>query len=466
MPAPVVVVGGGVAGLVTARDLAIAGREVVLLEARDRPGGCIGVHEVDGLRLDAGAESYATRSPAVPRLIEELDLAEDVVLPAAGAAWVHGPHGAAPLPRTGALGIPGTPWAADVRRAVGVLGAARAGLDRWLPARVGLGAEPVSLGQLVRARQGRRVLDRLVDPVVTGVHSARPDDVDLGVLPGLRELVLEHGSLAGAVTAMRAAAPAGAAVAGLRGGMNRLVTALWEDSVAQGVDVRTGTRAESLERAGGTWTIGTTAGPVVASQVVVALDNDAAVRLLAPHAPAATAMTGPPNGVVLATLVVDAPVLDQAPRGTGVLVALGAPGVRAKALTHATAKWAWLAQTAGPGRHVLRLSYGWAGRPAGPSAEASPEVAADLGDDLRETALADAATLLGVPLELDQVRGFGRTTWRHGLNPTRPGHGAQVARLRAELTAQPGLHAAGAWLAGTGLAAVVADARRVAASLV
>uniref|UniRef100_UPI0020285150 FAD-dependent oxidoreductase n=1 Tax=Actinotalea sp. C106 TaxID=2908644 RepID=UPI0020285150 len=88
MPAPVVVVGGGVAGLVTARDLAIAGREVVLLEARDRPGGCIGVHEVDGLRLDAGAESYATRSPAVPRLIEELGLAEDVVLPAGGAAWV------------------------------------------------------------------------------------------------------------------------------------------------------------------------------------------------------------------------------------------------------------------------------------------------------------------------------------------------------------------------------------------
>ena len=46
------------------------------------------------------------------------------------------------------------------------------------------------------------------------------------------------------------------------------------------------------------------------------------------------------------------------------LVAPGStPGaVRAKALTHATAKWPWLARrvrdAAGPGWHVVRLSYG------------------------------------------------------------------------------------------------------------
>ena len=61
--------------------------------------------------------------------------------------------------------------------------------------------------------------------------------------------------------------------------------------------------------------------------------------------------------IVLATLVVDSAELDAAPRGTGLLVAPGASGIRAKALTHATAKWAWLAEAAGPHRHVLRLSY-------------------------------------------------------------------------------------------------------------
>ena len=37
--ADVIVVGGGFAGLRAARDLADAGRDVVLLEARDRLGG-------------------------------------------------------------------------------------------------------------------------------------------------------------------------------------------------------------------------------------------------------------------------------------------------------------------------------------------------------------------------------------------------------------------------------------------
>ena len=39
MDADVIVIGGGFAGLVAARDLRAAGRSVVLLEARDRLGG-------------------------------------------------------------------------------------------------------------------------------------------------------------------------------------------------------------------------------------------------------------------------------------------------------------------------------------------------------------------------------------------------------------------------------------------
>ena len=54
---------------------------------------------------------------------------------------------------------------------------------------------------------GKRVLDRLVSPVVGGVHSADPDllDVDM-VAPGLRAGIRQHGSLAAAVAAQRKAA--------------------------------------------------------------------------------------------------------------------------------------------------------------------------------------------------------------------------------------------------------------------
>ncbi|MBX9246134.1 FAD-dependent oxidoreductase, partial [Actinotalea ferrariae] len=121
--ADVVVVGGGVAGLVVARECAAAGHRVVLLEASDRLGGCVAAVEVAGLVLDAGAESFATRSSAVPDLLADLGLADDVALPSPRSAWLQLPERALPLPRTGVLGIPGDPWAADVRRAIGVLGA-------------------------------------------------------------------------------------------------------------------------------------------------------------------------------------------------------------------------------------------------------------------------------------------------------------------------------------------------------
>lgn len=478
----VVVVGGGAAGLVAARDLARAGRHVVVVEATDVVGGALRGHDVAGLRLDAGAESFATRTDAVAGLAAELGL--EVVAPSGARAWVHSAAGSVPLPATGLLGVPARPWAADVRRAVGLAGALRASVDRVLPRRVGLPDGPVSLGALVRVRMGRRVVDRLVTPVVAGVHSTPVDRLDLGAVPGLRDAVVRHGSLAAAVGALRAAAPAGSAVAGIRGGVHRLAEALADDVVAHGGAVLTGTAAEALRLADGGWEVATRSGDVRATlpadAVVVATDAGSARRLLVPVVTGPVPEVPAQNRVDLVTLVLDAPALDRAPRGTGVLVAPGTAGVRAKALTHATAKWPWLAQVS-DGRHVVRLSYGSAvgddGRPGtgpdhGPTssgAGSGPGVTSgaldDAVTDAIRIALADAATLLGTPLEAAQVLGAARVTWRSGLPPRHPGLAAEVERFRAEVATVPGLAVVGAWVAGTGLAAVVPDARRAAGSL-
>ena len=51
-----------------------------------------------------------------------------------------------------------------------------------------LGQTQRSLGELVRARMGKKVLDNLVAPVVSGVYSTHPDMLDIdAVIPGLRE---------------------------------------------------------------------------------------------------------------------------------------------------------------------------------------------------------------------------------------------------------------------------------------
>ena len=466
-PWDAVVVGGGVAGLVAARELALAGLRPLVLEAWRSPGGVVGRHEVDGLALDAGAESFATRGGVVAALADELGLADRVVTPERHGAWVRLPSGAGPLPRTGLLGIPADPWAADVRRTIGLAGSLRAALDRLLPARVGT-ADGTTLGALVRARAGRRVLDRLVRPVVAGVHAAEPDDVAAdAVAPGLLAAVRREGSLARGVTALRALAPAGSAVAGFRGGLHVLVDALAADLAARGGAVRTGAAVRTVTRAGDGFavTLDGPGGPDGAAETLttprLVVATPRAVDLLAGVAPGLTGLTTDPGAdIVLVTLVLDAPALDAAPRGTGVLVARGVAGVRAKALTHATAKWAWLAEAAGPGRHVVRLSYGRAGEDTG-AADALPR---DL-DALTDLALRDAAAVLGVPLRREQVRAAARVRWRQGLPVPSAAHRETVRRVRAAVAEVPGLAVVGAWVSGNGLASVVPDARAAAAAL-
>jgi oxygen-dependent protoporphyrinogen oxidase len=389
------IIGGGIAGLVVALRLAQGGHRVTLLEATDHLGGQLAPQRLSGVDLDAGAESFATRGTAITALITELGLADEIVTPLAAPAWLHRTRGpAVPLPAAGLLGIPADPLASDVVRAIGLVGAWRARLDALLPRPVG--AHSTTLGELVAARMGRAVLDGLVAPVVRGVYSREPDDLPLAVAsPTLLDRMREHGSLAAAVAGLRASAPAGSLVAGLRGGMFRLVDALADACRRNGVDIRTGVGVDEIP----------------------------------PGAVLAAATPGAPLGqpVTVVTLVVRTPLLDRAPRGTGVLVAPGS-GVEARALTHLTAKWQWLAD-AFDGAHAVRLSYD--GAPTDPVAQA----------------LRDASTIFGVALP-DPIDSTVRTWYRPAPEP-----------------GEHDLTRVGEPVAGSGLAAVVAHAEATAAGI-
>jgi protoporphyrinogen/coproporphyrinogen III oxidase len=363
-----------------------------VLEASDRFGGTVAHHRVGGIDLDAGAESFATRGGAVAALARELGLGDDIVQPLDEPAWLQPVEGdPVALPRTGLLGIPGTPLAADVIAVVGTAAALRAQLDAIIPSVWTRSTE--SLGHLVRRRMGRGVLERLVDPVARGVYSSAPDDIPVDRVPGLRAALAKEGSLAAAVRALRDPSAPGAAVAGIRGGVNRLVVELLADLESMDVGLQLGRTVTDLDGLPGT------------------------VVLAAPLQPGGRRVT-------LVTLVVEAPGLDVNPRGTGLLVADGAP-IRARALTHSTAKWPWLRERAG-GNHVLRLSY-----------DEAPGT---------EQALADARRMLGTELALVDA---ATVTWTRAAPQTPP----------------PGVIAVGETVGAPGLAGIVRQAEEAAQQL-
>lgn len=469
----VVVIGGGVSGLVAARECAKVGLRVTVLEASDAFGGVVRSAEVGGLTLDVGAESYATRGGIVRELLDELGLAADIVTPNAAGAWVAGVPGvgAAPLPKGGVLGIPDNPWAPDVRRVIGWAGAWRAYLDRVRPP-LTIGHEH-SLGKLVRSRLGSRVLDRLVAPVTSGVYSARPDDIDVDLAaPGLNAALTRVGSLTGAVADLRARrgnarpadaaasdvsaaaakAPApGGAVEGIAGGMSRLVDALVSQLAERGVDLRTGVRAERLDPRDDGWTVTTSLDehPLAAHAVIVALPEGAARALLSPVVAGLEGGDPVAPVVEVVTLVVHAPALDRAPRGTGVLTVPGS--FTAKALTHSSAKWDWVRDATAPGVHVVRVSFGAQGE--------EPATAALSDSAAAALALSEAAAMLGVELPASTLRASHRARYVQSQPATTIGRSARTAAARGAIRAVAGLGATGAWISGTGLAQVVPDAR-------
>ena len=469
----VAVVGGGVSGLVAALTLAQQGIRVSVFDRDAELGGRISRVRLAGITLDTGAEAFATRGGTVVEYLRRLGLGAEIVYPAPIGSWVIAAGRAVPLPGGGTLGIPSRPLSRGAVRLLGVRGAVRAACEPLLPRRVGRNA--ASLASLVRARLGPAVLDRVVRPVTLGVYSTAPEQMTHEAMPALAAAYAESGSLLHAARSVRASTvSAGGAVAGLRGGMGALIDTLHDRAREYGVAFHAGTAVDRVvpcesegARAASRYELRDAGGDLLATAdaVVLAVPRTAAMRLAAapsdPEPPGASAATTPGiretadpatapgvGDVEVVVLVIDDSRLDAAPRGTGVLVAPSPDGaIAAKALTHVTAKWPERAREAGPGRHVLRLSYGRVG-------DVPPTTGLDDAAAQR-LALGDAARILGVPLAASSVVAMRRARW--GMSAP----GAPVT-LPTPATIVP----IGDWVSGTGLASVITDAERAAGELV
>ena len=442
----VVIVGGGAAGLVAALEASRAGQSVLLLEASNRLGGAVQGVSLGGVTVDVGAESYAITRPDTTALIEQLGLMELSVETRRSDSRLVVPKGTFAMPHA-LLGIPTDPLAPEV---VAIIGEEAAAVAAQLDAEaVPSNWDPeISLGALVRRRLGDPVADLITTPVVGGVHALHPDLAEAeAISPGITAAMIRHGGLAKAAMAMRSASGIpGSAVRGLQGGMSTLADALIAALHEAGVEMRTGESVLNVASSGTQWAVTTRSERFTAGQVVVALDARSAAKVLTEvpsvHEPLSRMYVG---DVIVFAAVIESALLDEDPLGSGALIAPSAPGLQAKALTHASSKWTWIREAYGPGRHMIRLSYGRDG------------VIHESLDQLPAIAHADLELLLGATLPPFEDSYVAR--WNGSLLHPRVGHRAKVAQLRAAVANEPGLSVAVSGMAGNGLAGTIGQAR-------
>ena len=437
-----IVVGGGIAGLVAARELVKKGDQVTLFEASGRLGGLISSVELLNESIDSGAEAFAVSRPQTLELISELGLSGLVDRPTRSDARIR-IKGHTFLIPVGILGIPASLDDPDVKAAIG---ADALTIAKNLDSKPWEFEESPTIGELVERRLGHSVLEQLVAPVIGGVHASDPRKLEVRVVaPGLMEAAADAGSLVAGVAALRARASApGSAVAGFRGGMHELVTRLATDLKERGVTVSLNSAVQSLAV--------TERGFEVSIKGQPKLKSDRLILAVPPHVAKdlSTSMTevrtalGEINAVDVAVVVlaIESPTLSGQPLGSGVLVAEGDATVLAKASTHSTAKWSWLKERFGGDVEVIRLSYGRDG--VLPVSE----------EDLIPTALKDATTLFG--LRDSKLLDASVVIWRKSLIQPLPGHSAVLDRLTQAINDVRGLGVVGAGFGGNGITGIIA----------
>ena len=460
----IVVIGGGIGGLCTAYRLrthaARRGEEVSiqLLEAGARWGGVIQSSTEQGFLLEHGPDSILVSKPAGIRLIADLGLEgrRQATREQARSSLIARGRRLLPVPEGLYLMAPGRLLPFLASPLMSWPGKLRMALDLVLPRRAADAPEE-SLADFVRRRLGREALERIAQPLISGIYTADPEELSLAAtMPLFLSMEQEHRSL---ILAMRARArEAGMAQASgpryslftsLSGGLQVLVDALVAALSAPGdarqqVRLRLGTNATAVVHDNGRYVVALEEEYLDADQVVIAAPAHAAGRLLRifDQVLAFLLATIPYAGVATVNLAFARSQLPHLPEAAGFVV----PAVEGRALiacTFASAKY----DERAPAECVLLRAF------LGGALHAHAHA---LGDaELVAAALFDLRALTGVtgePL-------FARIhRWPKAMAQYVLGHAERVQSIRLRERAHPGLALVGNGYEGVGIPDIIAQA--------
>lgn len=478
----VAVVGAGVTGLVAARSLTAAGAEVTLVERSSDPGGQVRTVRLGDHRVDVGAEAIHMAGPQVDALLEELGLSDRVVVAETSWTWIWAAGRLRRLPA--GVGPAGPTRIAPLARSrlLGPGGTVRAALEPLVPGRAG--PEDVAVGEYLGGRFGRQVRDRLVDPLLGGLHAGDVSRLSLqAATPHLAAAVRGRRSLLLGARRRPGAGRGAPSFGTFEGGLDVLVRSLLRDAAAT---VETGVAVERVQVDGSRVDLVRSDGARASfDATVLAVPAHVAASLLAPdgvdrrsscpdlgidRCGTGTPADGPgvedlrgdrsahvPSGLSGLRAASVVTVVAAYPRAavdassafdaTGILVPSG-EGRFLKAATFLSRKWAHLRD---PDVFLVRMS---AGRAGGPDVTACPDP--ELVERLHAD-LADATGLRAEPVSVHVQR------WPQTMAQLEVGHLDRLAAIRSALPGHGRVVLAGAPYEGVGIASCIGSGRAAAA---
>ncbi|MBI5975799.1 protoporphyrinogen oxidase [Staphylococcus canis] len=193
----VAIIGAGITGLSSAYFIKkhYPNIDVTIYESTDRPGGKIKTLKKDGYVIELGPESYLGRKTIMTEVANDIGISNDeIVTNQTGQSFIYANNQLYPIPGGAILGVPTDIKPFVTTSLISLKGKLRVLKDlnmKPLPM-----TDDMSIGYFFRSRLGNELLEKLIEPLLSGIYGTDIDKLSLmSTFPQFKTLEEKHGSI-------------------------------------------------------------------------------------------------------------------------------------------------------------------------------------------------------------------------------------------------------------------------------
>jgi oxygen-dependent protoporphyrinogen oxidase len=443
----IAIIGGGISGLSAAFTLEEPRREgavdYTLYEASPNLGGVLRTEHIEGCVVEGGPDSFITEKPWASDLCHALGIGDQLIgsNDAGRKTYILVRNRLIPIPDGLMFMVPTRILPTGFSPLFSWTTKLRMAKELFHPPRVTNANEDESVASLVERHYGREMVDRLADPLLSGIYGGEAANLSVrAVLPRFADMERTHGSLGRAMLASRKKIPRSAKkpaplFTSLKNGMRQLVETLIPRLNPPSLLFHT--QVHSIQRDASGWQVSAGQKSAHFDAVILAMPAHAAGRILSTVSPelAAELAAIDYSSSITIGLAYDRKVRESLPPGFGFLV----PRSEGKRLLAATFVHNKFPYRAPEDRALLRCFL------AGPTAETLWQLSDEAIINLVREDLQQILALQAKPL-------FARVyKWKSAMAQYGVGHLERLDRIERLRQQIPNLALAGNAYKGIGI---------------